>query len=1446
MKIINKSFEINVNNVIKVIDQIFPNLKQDHKNLIKTYTLQIIEYIACRFCFNYNKKGLYYEQFYQNDFRDIKSVINLLLPYIDDKNGTYELHKQVYTLSDIARAEITNINHDRSLNGDDKSIYRFGEIDLEINKKLILDTLNVVSNKLYVNWLNCLPYTLSNYKKSLLWKESYKFDGKNFDFPDKDIKTLRYDFKYYGIHIYDIYNCCNQFLFQHILPTKWLLYEKLLEKNKKPVMYIEELTDFFDLDLLLKKKKWELLSDEEKTNLRTKWYRLLSSANKAGKGSLVLTRFHLGIVKNIILHYESYNNSYEIFTPKIYNEEEKDEKEREEKKNIKNDYTVIIEGEKGVEKEKQVTADEFIKLVDANYKIDVIYNYLIISINEFYKTWFGKKIIKDNKIINLDIKLENITGKNIYLTYKNIYNFAKSLCYDNHKYITEARCLSDDDLGKFINKIDETAKFTNVLKLTYQEIYSDIDNYTKDILENISLEIKKMFMEIVFESHIMYGLLSKFTPVKEVTDNYYKSNITNNIQTIIFDDKNIKDFKDSYYFLTNDKYENLTCYHDNKTINYIDLLKINKDMHWFKPFALDWIYQMQFNHRFLNNRLIYVTGATGQGKSTQVPKLLYYATKAFCCVMNPRVVSTQPRIKPTTENAKRISDEMGVPIEVKEGVNTFLDYLQYSTKEDKHKYNNVTFIREVIDKILCDELLKEPLLENNYNVIIVDEAHEHNINMDLILTLMKSTLYFNNKIRFIITSATIEKDEPIYRKYYRNIDDNLLFPCNRNLLDENNKLDRIVIDRRTHISPPGETTRFKVTDIWEERDPKDYEEAEKIGIKRAIEIAKNNDGQGDVLFFSIGAKEIQRICKELNEKIPSHAIALPYYSELPEAWKIIATKPEERKNKLNFDKTKLFDIIDEKTVEESENNNYKYTTVIIVATNVAEASITIGNLKFVIDTGYVKSMPFDIITNKKDSKIICITNMNRLQRRGRVGRISDGTVHYTYTENFLNKVEPNYNIKNSDFTINVFKFLTSSEEYITETINEDKLIQKTNKNYIEYKTETDEYIKNINGKNKIFFKNNYNYDKKTLFNPQGIQEIRNLDVLKVPRRYIDGKFSIIDIRDEDNEFYLIHPGNIDLYYKNCKIKKYILTTSEDKDIKNEYIQQILDVAIDFTQIFGQDEDESIPMINTLIHSIRYNCLDDVVKILIWLFIIKLEPYKICNKGQKIKNKSNYSDLLVLLELEKMFVFDRETTIKDLTPSKEKLQLFIDWMNDPDNNKWFYIPEEYKIIYEYIFNKNTELGELQFNLKYNNLNGIIKDDIIKKYIELYKKMIFSFNEEYIDNELLKNNKLINGYKKIKEIAGNISINRTNNHIHNILKSFFSGYNYIILSCNHNEWKRKDIPDNKYNPHKDHFLERVNGLYFAIGCLKNRFDVLQPMILSKILDDNWIDEIKLINS
>ncbi len=325
-----------------------------------------------------------------------------------------------------------------------------------------------------------------------------------------------------------------------------------------------------------------------------------------------------------------------------------------------------------------------------------------------------------------------------------------------------------------------------------------------------------------------------------------------------------------------------------------------------------------------------------------------------------------------------------------------------------------------------------------------------------------------------------------------------------------------------------------------------------------------------------------------------------------------------------------------------------------------------------------------------------------------------------------------------------------------------------------------------------------------------------------------------------------------LYYDKCKTYNYILTTSdyEVKDIKNKYFQDIFDITINFSEIFGQEESVSIPIINTLIHSIKYNCLNECIKIICWLKIVTQDEdlqskpiFKICNKNKKIKNKSEYSDLLVFLELEKMFSFDHDIKIEDLTPPKDKLKLYIDWLNNTDNNKWFNIifPEDYKKYYDFIFNKNTELGKLQFNKKINYTNNIINEEYIKKYIEIYKKITFSFDDNLFDNKSLENHLLIKGYEKIKEIAEQteyLQINRTDNITHNILRSFFSGYSHNILICNKTKWAQDNI---EYKPHKNHFLKYVNGTYFVITYI-NFFDVLQPKILSKVLDINWINEKK----
>ena len=95
-----------------------------------------------------------------------------------------------------------------------------------------------------------------------------------------------------------------------------------------------------------------------------------------------------------------------------------------------------------------------------------------------------------------------------------------------------------------------------------------------------------------------------------------------------------------------------------------------------------------------------------------------------------------------------------------------------------------------------------------YDIIMIDEAHEHKINMDLLLTIFRHAATYNNSIKLVILSATMDDDEKLYRSYYHMINDNYMYPLNRRL--KNRQLDRITVDRRIHISPPGETTQFNI------------------------------------------------------------------------------------------------------------------------------------------------------------------------------------------------------------------------------------------------------------------------------------------------------------------------------------------------------------------------------------------------------------------------------------------------------------------------------------------------------------------------------------------------------------------------------------------------------------------------------------------------------------
>jgi len=294
--------------------------------------------------------------------------------------------------------------------------------------------------------------------------------------------------------------------------------------------------------------------------------------------------------------------------------------------------------------------------------------------------------------------------------------------------------------------------------------------------------------------------------------------------------------------------------------------------------------------------------------------------------------------------------------------------------------------------------------------------------MDMILTYMKISLYHNNSLKLIIVSATMDDDEPRYRRFYRDINDNRMYPFNTNLID--NKLDRINVDRRLHIWPPSEIdkggTTYPIKDIWNQ-DPS----FEGI-VKLALNLIETQNG--DILIFQPGTKEISKMVTELNNRLPINAIAIPYHGKMDQNKKnLIENLSDEDKRRLTYPKTVPYDTKEEPEIRVPQGT---YDRVIVIATNLAEASITISTLKFVIETGTQKIDVYDYVNRISKIKLVPISESSRKQRRGRVGRKSSGTVYYTYGPDDLKNNKINFNISIEPVYTLLYELLKDSRDKI--------------------------------------------------------------------------------------------------------------------------------------------------------------------------------------------------------------------------------------------------------------------------------------------------------------------------------------------------------------------------------------------------------------------------------
>ncbi|MFP4037310.1 MAG: ATP-dependent RNA helicase HrpA [Desulfobacteraceae bacterium] len=322
--------------------------------------------------------------------------------------------------------------------------------------------------------------------------------------------------------------------------------------------------------------------------------------------------------------------------------------------------------------------------------------------------------------------------------------------------------------------------------------------------------------------------------------------------------------------------------------------------------------------------VIVVSGETGSGKSTQIPKMCLEAGRGVA----GKIACTQPRRIAATTVAARIAEELG------EDVGQSVGY-RIRFKDRTHRDG---YIKILTDGMLLAETQQDRFL-NEYDTLIIDEAHERSLNIDFLLGLIRTLVAKRRDLKVVITSATLDTE-----KFSEAFD-------GAPVIHVGGRLYPVEVEYRPPEEDPGLTDEATYVDaaVWA---------AERLVSQRT---------RGDILVFMPTEQDIRETCERLEARWEHGVQVLPLFARLPASQQSRVFKPAAGRK-------------------------------IVVATNVAETSLTIPGIRYVIDTGLARIPRYLPTTRTTTMGVVPISRSSADQRMGRCGRVEDGVCIRLYSE----------------------------------------------------------------------------------------------------------------------------------------------------------------------------------------------------------------------------------------------------------------------------------------------------------------------------------------------------------------------------------------------------------------------------------------------------------------